>query len=141
MKETIKKIKKQVVKKLSLITKFRHFWSKLSESEQGDLWNILTALRGPDKGNSAAKYVTASRIRGELLGKRFICLKSIHGAYAFCSKEDAVAFCSLSEEIETGDDVRRECGAHFANHFTRAVEALKKHVPEKRTEDINKLKW
>ena len=142
MKTKLKEIKCKA-KKLSLITKFRKFWGKLSEDERADLWSIMTALRGPDRIEStcAQKYATTSRIRGELFGKEFITDEHgscICGAYAFASQKHAEKFNAGIVGVETSE-IRNQCGSHFLDHIVNAIRALKKHVEPERIKDLKEL--
>jgi hypothetical protein len=68
------------------------------------VWNVLTALRGPDSDNYNVKCVTTSRLRGAL----------------GLSGED-LAIVHYGTPAEKAEDVNY----HFNIHYERALEALK----------------
>jgi hypothetical protein len=97
--------------------------------EKKDLWNILTALRGPDHENDdAVKAITTCRIRGELLGtkhSRLIRKKCIIYRSPTTYTDPSGTF-----EIST---------FHFKFHAKDAIRALEKHVPKERIKDLLRL--
>ena len=56
---------------MNAIEKFRNYWQGLSLYERANMWEILSAIRGPDDANSITKKYTTARIRYELFGKVF----------------------------------------------------------------------
>jgi hypothetical protein len=79
--------------------------------EAKHLWNVLTALRGPDTDDYALKLNTTSKIRGA------IGLKS-NSTGAFVSYE------ALPDSPDSAFALANRGGFHFADHFKMAVESL-----------------
>ncbi len=76
------------------------------------LWEILTALRGPDSGDEVLKDNTTAKLRGALFHK----LARANGAISLER--------SIPEHVEHIDPDGKEF--HFLSHFNRAVEAFRK---------------
>jgi len=117
----------------NLIKRFQDFWGTLTAKEKEDLWNILTALRGPDHDNDRVKAITTCRIRGELLGKK----------HSRLIKRKCIIFRSsrsnMIKEVEDPWGTFRVAIYHFRYHTEDAIKALKKHVPKERIRDLLKL--
>ena len=131
------------MKRKNMILRFREFWSKLTETEQVDMWAILTALRGPDKsGNSEIKILTTARIRGELFGRDHAGDGSLSGFHVYASYKKLKSLYPNIQLTMTGEhssDIRKSCDEHFRVHFYAAVCALKRYVPKKQIEDLLEL--
>ncbi len=113
----------------NLITKFRKFWRTLSLLEQRRLYDIFTALRGEDDGNSRVKNHTTARIRGSLFGEK-LRHKGVRGFFRTePSIIDRVAVQCL----------RGKMGGHFYCHVRDAIQALKPYVPKKKFVDLEKF--
>jgi len=78
------------------------------------VWNIVTALRGPDSDNESLKRRTTQRLRG------VIGLRSGNAGGCLLSLDKPTSF------ILVGDFARKydEKSHHFANHYRYAVEGL-----------------
>lgn len=79
--------------------------------EQTKLWNVLSALRGPDDQNADLKSTTTEVIRTVAFPKTG---KSFNGAVV-CAK-----FAESGKPLELPEDD----GTHFANHIHAAAIAL-----------------
>ncbi len=55
-----------MTKRKTSVQKFQKFWSKLSPTEHKELWNLMSAIRGPDDFNEMIKEQTTAKIRGFL---------------------------------------------------------------------------
>jgi len=81
-----------------------------SDRNAKHLWDILSALRGPDSGNGYNKTRTTERIRHTLGFKPSM----------FFTDTDPLIYDS---ELHT--TIAKEEGDHFADHIASAVDALK----------------
>ncbi len=83
------------------------------------VWEIVTALRGPDDNNNALKNVTTARLRGAI------------GLNAGGSTGAIVEFEEpINKNLDSWviiDELKQSHGAayHFAKHYAHAVQALK----------------
>lgn len=88
----------------------------MSETERSHLWNVLTALRGPDSGNIEEKVATTSVIRAEALGE-------YTGAYYGTTAQDTPNSVNIRKQMQ-------DCGRvsyardHFVHHAASAFIAL-----------------
>lgn len=114
-------------KQNSVFDKFQKFWRTLTRGEQKALWDVMAAVRGPDNGSNAIKFLTTARIRHLLIGgSRKERQADTHwfSAYIFSSlreaKEDGVS-CRITPKKakeELYDNV------HFDKHIRAALRAL-----------------
>jgi len=92
-----------------LLERLVDFMNSKSDMPSLDLWNILTALRGPDSEDDFLKNKTTARIRGAIgLDPR--------GLFFRVSTEKP---CTLNfNEMDAQD--------HFRIHYNNAIRSLKK---------------
>ena len=98
--------------------------SEVGWSEARALWRILSALRGPDSGESALKHITTERIRAAI---------GLNG--------DSKAGCLVNPDCKTLDYKLLEDSMvqpHFSSHYRVAVLALKDLGYAKVENDPNK---
>jgi len=81
----------------------------VSDPNAKRLWDILTALRGPDSGHSYIKELTTERIR-YILG--------FYATLFFTSSNALIYDPDLHKKIAEGE------GIHFADHIAGAVQAM-----------------
>ncbi len=86
--------------------------------ERRKLWNVLSALRGPDNEDGAAKLACVSQIRRAVAGQSFT---DFGGYHRFDSQEDAKIRSKMTN-------------CHFKLHMQAAFEALSLHWY-----DVNRL--
>lgn len=82
-----------------------------------DLWDVMTALRGPDNEDDDIKRATTEVIRWHLLGKD---PNMSHFSGSYCG-QDSEADMRLRLHLTQACP---EEGLHFLNHATKAFEAL-----------------
>lgn len=76
-----------------------------------DLWNILTALRGPDNGDNLLKEATTAVLRHKLwLDEWSIGL--------FASNPDEQALLEIRKQIDVGEN------SHFTRHIMAAFKSI-----------------
>lgn len=109
-------------KMLAQIVKFL----QVGDEESADLWNILTALRGPDSGNNELKQATTSRLR-HVIGLREYNYDSF--LRYFTTSPEPLMKCQHGD----GKSV------HFVSHFNSAVDALDKFNRQEQKEINAKL--
>ena len=99
---------------------------KLLQGPNGQqLWNVLTALRGPDYGNDAHKDATVGIIRRVAFPNLFV-RGSAHGAVAYDDYKAAVKVRSkLSKLVLDRKSTKYQRYLHFYRHVMWAFEALK----------------
>ena len=124
-------------KKDNLITKFREFWGLLSPREQSDLWRIMTALRGEDKGKSFLKALTTSRIRGELLGSN--CGQIKFNSWIALNPTQANILTYESYSIGRVRKYMEGASFHWLGHLQGAIRALNKYRLKKNMRDLQKF--
>lgn len=121
------------MKKQDLVfDKFQKFWEELDEQEQRALWDVMSALRGPDSMVDSIKYLTTSRIRALFIwGNKKVEATTIKGAYAFNTLTKARRHCG--DNPLTPKEVRQILvkGCHFKDHVFLALNALGKRYPVK----------
>lgn len=129
-----------MLKKDNLITKFRTLWKSLTDLERERLWDILTALRGCDRGeNDDVKYMTTARIRGELLGENY------SRGYVFIKFKQAkemINTWSQHGEYYKAKEVKahfQEKSSHFKSHIRHAIDALFYYRPKSAIRDLQKF--
>jgi hypothetical protein len=88
------------------------------------LWQVLTALRGPDNGHTEMKNITTAEIRGALGIKGYYTGAITHTNGAFGKEIDS----DLHSEIFS--TLKRKFGSaaveyHFVDHYADALKALK----------------
>jgi hypothetical protein len=90
--------------------------------DAGILWDILTALRGPDNSDDKVKNKTTARIR------HVIGLKSSTRSGAITNTEKPVGANQITYFWATLDAVRTHVSAepHFLSHYTKALIGLRK---------------
>lgn len=125
----------------NVISKFRKLWNSLSVREKEELWDIMAALRGNDRGaNDDVKFATTGRIRGEFLGQNY------SRGYTFTS------FAEARKEIEFFTNNHRngykphkvkahylEKSWHFKQHIKQAIQALNRYRPKSSMRDLQKF--
>ncbi len=84
--------------------------SKASVRESIALWNVLTALRGPDNENDMVKTRTTAVIRGAMPG--LYKLSKDNGAYAYVDRD----YCRICAD---------DGGPHFYTHAQQAARVLR----------------
>lgn len=121
-------------KQNSVFDKFQEFWGGLNKDEQKALWDVMSAIRGPDVGvgdMEGIKFLSTSRIRPLLLGRN-------SAKYGF-------SFSSLREAKDRGRKydigiptpgkskkaLRKASSWHFKLHLVSALVALKSRYPTK----------
>jgi len=127
-----------IVKEPNVLQKFRAFWSLLDGIEREDLWDILTALRGPDPPNSenmhngikydVLKSFTTCRIRGELLPYHGVILKH----WLIAKTLDEIQFCNGGEKLPSPKkqkELFKNAPGHFFYHVQAAIRAILKYQP------------
>ena len=99
------------------IQKFRGYWSQLTKDEQQEMWNILTALRGPDNPSTdKEKTMTTAKIRYYLFGDSI----EYYNLY-FKNYEKYIGFEVNSEPLSIKDlKYVWEKYIHFSNHIVLA---------------------
>ncbi len=95
----------------------RKFFKTANTEEQRKLWNVLTALRGPDNNNCAVKHATTAVIRHAFLGSKATSSK-------VASYLADVAPDSEQSLLWRGKSVYDLGGDHFVSHASRAFTAL-----------------
>ena len=85
------------------------------DSEAGKLWDILSALRGPDNHSEAAKEATI-KVRAAAFPLTAERVNS-HGKYFSFSNSPLFGSCGYEEK-------RAEGGTHFEYHIDTALDAL-----------------
>lgn len=126
-------------RKRDLVTKFRELWKSLTALEREHLWDIMTALRGSDRGdNDDVKYATTARIRGELLGVRY------SRGYVFLNLAQAKKEMEYLKAHELGYKSHvvkanfMEKSWHFKQHIKQAIRALDHYRPKTAMRDLQK---
>ncbi len=125
-------------KQNSVFDKFQDFWGGLKDSERKDLWDVMTALRGPDLYGSKFEVVkmhTTARIRALLIPKNK--RTSMSGCFVFDTVKEinkwikeSLNYTRLSREdiVETFRTYKLD---HFTQHFRNALAALEKRYSRK----------
>jgi hypothetical protein len=93
--------------------------SNLSNDAGEFVWDILSALRGPDtniESSDRLKELTTGRIRSFVIG--YVPGRGISIRTESLSAEEITERNSLLEES------KKQFGSHFANHFEWALKAL-----------------
>ncbi len=116
------------------LEKFQSFWWKdLTHNQRLCLWDVLTALRGPDKEEvwtseqtrcSTIKRNTTARIRYLLLGKITKKMRS---------------YCGFVEKLPTQTITRKDMdslGEHFTRHTVYAIQKLNGVVKQPDMQDL-----
>lgn len=86
--------------------------SYLNHGDHGEVWAILSALRGPDSGNDELKYLTTARIRA-VLGLQVCGLM--------------VNYHPLNDEQKVERDrLLSRASPHFTRHYQEAVVEIRK---------------
>ena len=97
------------------------FLNNAPYEESRQLWDVLTALRGPDDNNTGLKSVTTARIRG-VLGLRPNGASGAvvdNGAPVHSEASGYDMFYKLKESVN------ESVLYHFAKHYAHAVAALR----------------
>lgn len=91
--------------------------SKAAMRDNGQIlvWDIITALRGPDCSNERLKELTTAKIR-----KAIGLTGAAMPGYVVAKDE----YLTTDEKREL-DVLLRDAGAHFTMHYANAVEAIK----------------
>lgn len=110
------------------IYKFRQFWNSLSTVEQSYIWDILTALRGEDKGDEQVKVNTTARIRAEFFNDDYCSRLALFKSHPI--HEDLIPH--IKNFFTTANP-------HFRGHIHFAVIALTEYVYKKRINDLYKV--
>jgi len=99
------------------IKKFREYWQELDEESRLKMWNILTALRGPDNPSTdKEKTMTTAKIRYYLFGDSI----EYYNLY-FKNYEKYIGFEVNSEPLSIKDlKYVWEKDIHFSNHIVLA---------------------
>jgi predicted nucleic acid-binding Zn finger protein len=117
-KERIERAQAQIVDVKQLVNQIVTVL-KGPRSEAKQLWDILTALRGPDDGNTELKEITTSAIRAAIgLGQNSV------GALVSSSRPFGADF-DLSAELTHELLANYKAQYHFALHYWQALQALK----------------
>lgn len=121
-------------KQNSVFDKFQEFWGGLNYDEQRDLWDVMTALRGPDEEGESliqVKLLSTARIRSLLVGKR-LGGRGTKG-FVFDSTAKAKEYCNAAyrKDALTPKGIKRilDNSYHFKNHLEMALESLKCKYP------------
>lgn len=125
----------KMLRKDNLITKFREFWSGLSNREQVDLWDIMTAMRSSDSSDSSdnLKTATTARIRGELLG-----VNCRRGFMYFNLQDVKANVYGCYSPVGLVKALKEQSG-HFQSHTQDAILVLNKYRPKKSMRDLQKF--
>lgn len=120
------------------LDKFLSYWASLNEGDRLKMWDILTALRGPDDENDVLKRLATGRIRYHLFkdaGHRRSWNGS--GVFYYLSSNDSVPNALIvNETMLTASGAKIITDAsdlHFLTHIERAFAALKAFRPSSRT--------
>lgn len=122
-------------KQNSVFDKFQEFWKGLDSSEQKDLWDVMTALRGPDmEGNEfiTLKLLTTARIRALLIPKPyevfgFYIIDSLKTAKKAIELRSSLPALSPTQAYRLLTNFNLE---HFAKHFRNSLYVLGKRYPK-----------
>lgn len=131
-----------MLKKKNVLEKFRTFFhNELSWSEQRDLWDVLTALRGDDTEKAMNnKILVTARIRGELLRRDGT---ATFGGYSFQTLKSALGEIGRSTSYTLMEDFKKGA-SHWKQHVTKAIYILLAIHPS-RAKDLKKyttwMKW
>ena len=136
------------MKQNSVFDKFQKFWEELNEEERGNLWDVMTALRGPDFENGAVsdmlKALTTARVRALFIPKNsrsgvggywiFDSLKAVNDHF----KQWEHRYMQISSVRDAKDLLYSQEARHFKAHFSNALFALSGKYKAK-TEAIAKV--
>ncbi len=120
-----------MTKQNSVFDKFQEFWKDLDYNEQKDLWDVMTALRGPDVPHSRKmeqiKLLTTARIRFLLIGAerdgaRGYVLRSLAEA------KRCIGSPPLSPK-KAKEFICQPQHTHFRSHLYIALKALIEQYP------------
>lgn len=124
----------------NLVQKFRRFYFALPKEEQSALFDILSAIRGEDKGSFTLKTFTTARVRGALFGKSLP--NFVHRALCFASLKKANAYDRrtwVGEPELIAEDLWGKADEHFKNHIRSAIRALREHGFKRSILDLMKF--
>lgn len=93
-----------MTKKKDVIQKFKNFVERLESSEADNLWNVLTALRGPDSVSSGQKQNT-------------IAIRRV----AWPARHEGAAYADFQFSEKHW---KRPTHRHYRLHIRRALESL-----------------
>ncbi len=100
------------------LAKFVKFWDSLSTRDQAELWDFLTALRGPDNDDPPLKFETTAIIRSFLLKRDHVCPADVNRTGSI------KALLSQIAAIENKFDYNRHPNEHFLRHIKHAFSAI-----------------
>jgi len=124
------------MKEKNILAKFRDFWGTLTQGEQIDLWDVLTALRGQDsKDCSTMKHFVTARIRGELFRQ------PLGGYHSHPTHKGAERATFLQHGKISTQKLKKLFTAlplHWQEHVQGAIEVLLRLHP-RRARDLNKF--
>ena len=132
------------MKEQNLIKKFRSFFFSLPKDEQEAMWDIMSAIRSEDGGNSNLKTYTTSRVRGTLLEQSddgffgAIVMSSLKEANKYQSKwdEDKTTYrLSRKEQL----NLYRKADFHWQGHLRHAIRALRDYGFKSKVKDLGKF--
>lgn len=103
-----------------VFAQLRESFISLDYTERRKVWDVLTALRGPDRGdNVALKAASTALVRGVVFGQH---------AGAYIREFAFVEFADTNYFAERRNMVSESCDGsvnyHFLSHIRRAFEAL-----------------
>ncbi len=104
-----------MTKKKTCVEKFQYMWNKLDEEEKRDLYELLSAVRGPDFDDDDLKMITTAKIR----------------VFLFGSQEALKYTGSLNNSDPILESDIKQCPTvsdkqHFGNHVARAYDVINK---------------
>lgn len=87
-----------------------------SSSAGHKLWDILSALRGPDNGEDSLKYATTGIIRRKAFPKTFTRITGLSSTRAVSAPDSFEKLAVRREQANAYD--------HFSRHYRRAFHSL-----------------
>ena len=117
------------MKKRNVVDKFVGFFRKLNSFERKNLWDLVSAFRGPDSGDSKLKECTTERIRGEVFSDPDFSI--------FWNETNRVMSGGLirvepltEDLLKEGRKRLNEADWHFRAHIENALKVLVTRNPE-----------
>ena len=106
----------------NVVQKFRGFWSGLRKEEKEDLYDLLSAIRGPDIENDS-QYQTSLNIKKLGTGRvRYLLVGDINKGITEPFKLDKSDLVKLSALIKKTNSIKNF--SHYSGHLRIAIETL-----------------